>query len=191
MSEPICVGFVGENGAGKSTAMRLIRSAIFPHSFKELRFSSILAEGLKTFGITESRENLQVMAQLLDSGFGKGTLSRALVARAKNMTEEILFLDGVRWLTDEEAVRSFKQNLIIYVTAPQEVRFKRLLERKEKSGEDTMTWEQFLKEDSALNEQFTSDIGSRANFTISNPLEDSSIQTVIEAVRMRLGHPVC
>lgn len=184
---PLCIGFVGENGAGKSTALRMIREALPQFSAKELRFSATLSATLKIWGIEENRANLQLLAQVMDNAYGKGSLSRALCAQARGMNEDLLFLDGVRWPTDEVAVRSFPSNLIIYVTAPQDVRFKRLTGRKEKAGEGSMSWEQFLKEDAALNEQFTKDIGSRADHVIRDIVSTDTVAPVLALIHKKLS----
>lgn len=183
MHQPICIGFVGENGAGKSTALKLIRAALPELTAKELRFSGTLSATLKLWGIEENRANLQLLAQVMDNAYGKGTLSRALIAQARNMQEQLLFLDGVRWPSDEEAIRSFEKHLIIYVTASPKTRFKRLVGRNEKSGEGNMTWEQFEREDRAPNELYIRDIGSRAEVIIEHSVNGLSIVPALVAIK--------
>lgn len=185
--EPLCIGIVGENGAGKTTAIKLITAALTGHTNKQLRFSSLLTSTLQLWGLEVNRENLQLAAQAMDNTFGKGTLSRAVISQAKSMTEKVLFLDGVRWPTDEQAVRTFKRSMIIYVTASPEVRFQRLINRNEKAGEGMMSREQFEKEEAAPNEQFINDIGSRADFVIRDFVNDVTVAPVIAEIIMRLS----
>lgn len=185
--EPLCIGIVGENGAGKTTAVKLITAALNGNTCKQLRFSALLSSTLQLWRKEINRENLQLVAQAMDNTFGKGTLSHAVIDEAKNMKEDVLFLDGVRWPTDEEAIRTFKRSIIIYVTASPEVRFQRLINRNEKAGEGMMSREQFEKEEGAPNEQFINDIGSRADFVIRDFVNDVTVAPVIAEIIMRLS----
>ncbi len=103
----------------------------------------------------------------MDNAFGAGALSQTMRARIKNATAEIVFVDGVRWETDRELIKSL-HGILIYITAPHKTRFERLKKRNQKVGEATMTWEQFLKEDNAPNEIIVPQIGATADFLIQN-----------------------
>ena len=104
----------------------------------------------------------------MDENFGKGTLTNAIYERIKNDKKNIVIYDGIRWQTDVEMIRSFHKNILIYITANPKVRYERLKERKEKIGEENLTFEQFMKEEKAYTEIFISRIGKTADFKIEN-----------------------
>lgn len=102
-----------------------------------------------------------------EDAFGEGALSRAVRNRFFKSSADIVVVDGVRWLSDEELIRSIPSNLLLYVTADFETRYGRAKRRK-REGEELKTRKQFLKEDEAKNEIFTPQIGSRADWKIEN-----------------------
>ncbi len=165
----LLIGLVGENGAGKTSALDKLKSFFRANTYSvaEYRFSDILVETLALWGIEKSRANLQCLAQVMDSAFGAGTLSRSMRTKIKNAHAQIIFVDGVRWETDRELIKSL-DGILIYITAPREIRFERLKNRNQKIGEGAMAWEQFLKEDSAPNEILVPHIGATADFIIHN-----------------------
>lgn len=180
----ICIGIVGENGAGKSTVAQGVMARLELRS-QIIRFSDILLETLELWGISPTRQNLQILPQIMAQAYGLGSLTKAVAKRIQNCNKEVIIVEGVRWLVDEKLIYSFDPNLMVYVTAPREKRYKRLIGRKEKKGEEFMTWEQFLKEDSAPNEVYIPSIGSRAKFKIVNDGSGEKLeQSISELVRI-------
>jgi dephospho-CoA kinase len=163
----LVIGLVGEKGGGKETVTRFLgECAGVP--IAHLRFSDILGETLAIWGLPFTRENTQKLPVAMNQFYGEGTLTRAMEARIRKRPEELVVLDGVRWLTDEQLLRSFPHALIVYVTAPIQTRFERTRARKEKAGESNTTWELFVEQEHAHNEIFISDIGSRADVKLVN-----------------------
>ena len=162
------IGLVGENGAGKSSIAKQIRLSLDRIGTSTiLRFSQILVETLDLWGIEATRVNLQLLARQMEV-FGKGSLSRAVEKRVATSDEDVIILDGIRWWSDFDLVRGFPCNFVVYVTASQEIRYQRLISRAEKAGERVMTYDQFLAEDAAPNEALIGEIGSVADYTITN-----------------------
>ena len=162
------IGFVGQNGAGKDTFTTFFRAAAAPLSVSRVRFSDVLYDTLRIWGIMPTRSNLQNMAIIMDRQYGKGTVTRATEARIKRQNADIIVVEGVRWKQDVPMIRSFKNSILVYITAKPDVRFERLRKRGSKTAEEKLTWEQFDREEKALTELEIPEIGNLADFKIDN-----------------------
>lgn len=164
----LVIGVVGEKRSGKETFVKLLQEIAQDKKIKHSRFSDILFETLSFWNIPSTRQNLQKLAVIMDQGYGAGTLTRAVEQRIARERADIIILDGVRWQTDIEMVRRFPNNLLVYITAEPIVRYERTKTIKEKAGEDSTTFEQFIAEEQAPNETQIPIIGNGANFKIAN-----------------------
>jgi dephospho-CoA kinase len=162
------VGVVGENGAGKDTFTTFLTAAAAPLTVSKHRFSDVLYGTLNSWGIETTRANLQNMAIIMDRQFGKGSLTRAAQARIRSDKSDIAVIEGVRWKTDVPMIRSFKNSLLVYVTAKPKVRFERMRFRGEKAGENSVSFKQFELEEKAATELQIPEIGSKADYKIEN-----------------------
>jgi hypothetical protein len=133
------------------------------------------------------RTSLQLIARVMKSerGFKDGALSRAIHSRLLKSPTDIVQVDGVRWLSDEALIRSIPGAILVYTTADFEVRAARAKTRR-KEGEDKKTIEELRNEETAENEIYITQIGSRADWKILNnydtlePLE-RDVRTFYEA----------
>lgn len=166
-------GLVGEKGSGKETFGNLLMETAKTKKIARIRFSDILNYTLKLWDLPNTRENLQHLAVIMDNAYGIGTLSHALSKQIRETKADIVIMDGVRWKSDVKLIRSFPDNILVYITADLDIRYHRLKLRKEKKDE-AKTYEQFMKEEKAQNELLIPQIGSKADFRIENngSLED-------------------
>lgn len=163
----LVVGLVGEKGSGKETFGNFLMEAAKGKKVVRIRFSDILNETLMLWTIPLTRENLQHLAVVMDTGFGTGTLTDSISHKIRHMDADIIILDGIRWETDYMLVKYFPKSLLVYITAAPKLRFQRLKIRKEKKDE-AQTFAQFMKEEKAKNELLIPKIGLKADFKIEN-----------------------
>ncbi len=173
----IIIGLVAKPGAGKGTFPKLLREACaknmyFP-SIGGPRFSDALRETLNYYEILPSRENLQELAKWLDAR-KPGAVTLGMQKKLETDKNEIKIADGVRWHYDEEMIRRLPNGLMVYIKTDPKIRYERIKARNEKSGDAEKTIEKFIEEDDAQTERFIDDIGSLADFAITNDgsLED-------------------
>ncbi|MBI4991794.1 MAG: AAA family ATPase [Candidatus Harrisonbacteria bacterium] len=163
------IGLTGEKGGGKGTFAEILKE--FLPGLEHIRFSDVLLGIAAELGIPKgevSREQLQKLAPALEEIFGKGCITRGVKSRIQKSGDNTIVLDGIRWHSDLEMLRSLPNSTLVYITANPKVRFKRTKKRKEKSGEDKATLEKFLKEEQAETEKYIPEIGAQANYKIEN-----------------------
>ena len=160
------IGLVGEKGSGKDTFAKYL-TEISDKKIAHIRFSDLLKQTLKLWDIEPSRANLQKLAQLLED-FGSGTVAHGLEKQIESTEADIIILDGIRWKPDVELLRKFPDHKLVYITADPKLRFERLKNRGEKTGESEMSYDQFLEEEKAPNELLIPEIGANADIKIEN-----------------------
>ncbi len=168
------VGLVGEKGSGKETFSVFLEQIATGKTIYHIRFSDILKQTLLLWDLPITRENLQLLAIIMDQGFGQGSLTHAISEQIVGSDADIIILDGIRWESDVKLLESFPHHMLIYITADLEKRYNRLLLRGEKSEEMTSTLDQFIREEQAENELLIPKIGKSAAVKIENngTLED-------------------
>ncbi|MCL5019538.1 MAG: hypothetical protein M1426_03535 [Patescibacteria group bacterium] len=173
----IVVGLVGEKGSGKETFGNILKGICPQKNIDHIHLSDILVETLDLWNVPKTRSNLQILAQHMEK-FGKGTLSNAVKKRVEGSRAEIVIIDGIRWESDLEMLKSFPKSLLVYITADLNLRYQRTKLRGEKAFEETTSFEQFLKEEKAKNEVLIPKIGKNADFKVINNgnLEDLKVQ---------------
>lgn len=164
----IVLGLCGENGSGKETFVQLLAKIVSDKTIDHIKSSDFLKETLDLWDIPSTRSNLQNLAIIMDNQYGKGSVSKAIYKKMLDSAADIVIFDGVRWDTDVEAIRRFTDSHLIFITADPQLRYERLKQRKEKVGEDTTSYLQFLTEEKAKTEVFISQLSSSADFKIEN-----------------------
>ena len=148
------IGLVGEAGSGKGTFVKIMQeiTALTPTiTLGHIKFSGILMETAERWNLPINRETLQKIPQAMREKFGANVLSRAIEHEALTLNKKMIILDGIRWETDVKMLQTLPNNILIYLTAEEKIRFERLKKRGERSGETTMTFEQFREERRAIN----------------------------------------
>lgn len=164
----LIIGLVGEKGSGKGTFAECIEECALPKTAVRVGSSQILGSTLALWDIPKNRANLQDLAIIMDTHFGKGTLTHAVEVRLRETPADIVIYDGIRWQSDVDMVRTFPNNLLVYITAPSDTRYARTKERKEKLGEATATFEQFMKEEEKETETMIPLLGASADISLIN-----------------------
>lgn len=164
----LVIGLVGEKGSGKQTFVNYFRQIAYDLAIRQVRFSDILGQTLILWDIPNTRENLQKLSIAMKDTFGQEALSHAAEFNIENETSDIIILDGARRESEIEIVRKQTPNLVVYVTADQNLRYERLKNRSEKVGETGLSREQFMQEEMVETETFIPKLGAKADIKIEN-----------------------
>lgn len=171
---PFVIGVMGEIGAGKEEFFKLLQEIAPPRKIVRYSTSLILRETLEKWGIPVTRDNLQALAISMDETFGVGTLTRAMKKDIVTEKASIVIYDSIRWLSDFLFIRENFEHAIVYITADQKLRWERSVKRKEKEGEEKVTFKEFQEREKAVTESTISKLIPHARYRISNngSLED-------------------
>jgi dephospho-CoA kinase len=159
---------VGEIGSGKGTFAELLTAYFEGKTVELLDFSQIMKETLDLWFLERTRENYRKLTNLMEHNFGRGTLSHALNKKVENSPAEIVLVTGARRTVEIDTLKKLSNCSVIYVTAEPKIRFERTRARKEKIGEHSTTFEQFISEHQEDTEKEIPEIGQNADITIEN-----------------------
>ncbi|MBI4035951.1 AAA family ATPase [Candidatus Daviesbacteria bacterium] len=175
------IGLVGEKGSGKQTFVNFLKQIAPNLNIRQVRFSDILAQTLLIWDIPITRPNLQKLSLVMNEAFGQGSLANAAKFSIEGDTADITIFDGIRREAELKLVKSMKNSTIIYITAQQDLRYKRLKARSEKVGETGLTFEQFLTEENSKAEGNIVNLGKKADIKIENNGSLEEFKKKIEA----------
>ncbi len=178
------IGLVGEKGSGKQTFVNFLKEIAPVLNIRQVRFSDILAQTLILWDIPLTRPNLQNLAIVMNKTFGKEALANAAKFSIEGDSADVIILDGVRREAEFKLVKGMKNNLVIYITAQQDLRYQRLKTRSEKVGEVGLTFEQFLKEESSKAESEIPKLSKIADLKLENNGTKDEFKTKIEKLNL-------
>lgn len=177
----LIIGLIGEKSAGKGTVAKYL---IDKYGAKHYGTSRILRRTIEDLHLPVTRDNLVKLALVLKEGFWHSIVIDALIKDMEQNGSDIIIADGIRMHGDvkpfiEKYGDQFK---LIYVTADMKLRYERAKQRKEKVGEDTMSFEEFIAEEARLTEVSIHEIGAKADYKINNDGEPEELIAQVEAV---------
>jgi dephospho-CoA kinase len=167
----IAIVFVGEKLAGKEVAARYLTKH---HNFKGLRFSKIVVDLLDRLHLPITRVNEMNLMGGLRERFGGGVLAQVIKQEIEQNKLKRIVIDGARHPAELEILKKLPGFLLVYLTAPLEIRYRRALARGEKVGESKFSLDYFKREEKFPTEVFIKQMGRKAKVKLINagPLAD-------------------
>ncbi|MBW2989571.1 AAA family ATPase [Candidatus Woesearchaeota archaeon] len=137
------IGLTGTMGSGKGEVVKYLKTKGFEHYV----YSDILRDIAKQRGIEATRENLQKLGtKIKKESKNKGILSKKLLEKVRS---DNVVVDGIRSKEEILELKKSKEAYIIAVTAPQRLRFRRLIKRNREG--DPKTFSEFKRLDNREN----------------------------------------
>ena len=167
----------GRSGAGKGTLCSYLCEKVDGLIWKP---SLLTGKVLDEFDIPNTRENLSNMMQVLRSEFTEDIYIHAARAYIEKHPNTPLFFDGIRKIHFIKKLQEIEKCTIIYVDAALQIRYERLSNRWEKLTESSMTFEQFLSDESLESEAENEMIRNMADRVIENTSTKEDLYESIE-----------
>ena len=182
--EKIILGFVGEIASGKGTICDYL---IKNHGSGYYRFSTIIRDVMKRLHIAESRDNLQLLSNILRKDFGEDLFAKVLTEDVKADKSQIICVDGIRRPADIIYLQELPNFHLVYVTAEEQTRFERITNRTENSDDTGKTFADFQKEAQNETELLIKDVAKEAKFIIENNGTTEELYQKIESILAELN----
>jgi dephospho-CoA kinase len=172
------IALSGKMGSGKTAASDFLHEK---YGAKQMRFSQILMDVLSRLHVPASRENLQKLGHALRSSVGENVVVDAFKADLEAEDAEIIVVDGVRYPNEVDLVRSFPEGILLFLDAPQKVRYERCVKRGEK-GEASISFKEFAESEKKPTERHLDEIKKLADFVVENEGPLSELRKRIEEI---------
>lgn len=172
----IIIGLVGEKLSGKGTAAEYFQKDFGGSIHK---FSTSMRDCVKRLHLPVSRENLITFSEITRKAFGEDLYAKVIAGDSRDDTSDFVIVDGIRREADITELRKLDNFHLVYVTAPAEMRYKRMQTRGENVGETDMSWEDFMEEEHAPTEVAIPILGAEAEHRIDN---DGTVEEFHEAL---------
>jgi dephospho-CoA kinase len=95
-------------------------------------------------------------------------LAQVIAAEIKSAKQRRVVLDGMRHPAEFEVLKKLPGFLLVYLTAPLELRYRRARSRGEKAGERNFTLQEFKREEALPTEAFIRSLGRKAKVKLTN-----------------------
>ncbi|MFX1259252.1 MAG: AAA family ATPase [Promethearchaeota archaeon] len=118
------IGFCGLPGSGKSTAINSISDL-----GTIITMGDVIRNEAKIRGFKPTGENLGKIAKGLRNKDGEEIIAKKCVELIKTFKSDIIFVDGVRSITEINVFRKFWNFPLIAIDIDEKTRFKRLYDR--------------------------------------------------------------
>ena len=149
---PLLLGITGAFASGKSTAAVFFVSK----GFARIELSSFLAQEIRQRSQEKiTRKHLQDEGNKMRAKYGAGILAKKALEQIEQQKQERVVIDGIRNMSEVEALCSNPNFLLLAVVSDRAVRFNRLQEHPRREALDLQTFAKLDYRDLGIGEKDT------------------------------------
>jgi len=167
-NEKIVIGVVGLPGAGKSTALEVLKNI-----GKIVIMGDVVREEALKRNLPITGETLGKISRELREKYGPGIIAEKCIEYINKIDDNIIFIDGIRSMTEVRIFRKYWEFPIIAILCPDDLRYKRLLDRKRE--DDSISIGEIKLRDKRELEFGLKEVIDHSNYFINN---NSDIETL-------------
>ncbi len=134
------IGFCGLPGSGKSTAINAVKDL-----GKVINMGDVVRIEAKIRNLEPTDEILGKIAKDLREKEGEGIIAQKCVELIKNLGVDIIFIDGIRSVTEVDIFRKYWKFPLIEIVAKDKLRYKRIAQRKR--SDDSKDFTEIIERD--------------------------------------------
>jgi dephospho-CoA kinase len=135
----VIIGLTSFIGAGKTT----VGDYLVKKGFVFYSLSDVIREEIRSRGLEITRDRLTEVGNELRKKFGSSVLADRIIEKISKEPSENYVIDSIRNPAEIEALKKRKDFKLLFVDAPIETRFKRIVERQREK--DPQTFDDFKK----------------------------------------------
>ncbi len=170
MNDKILIAIIGEKAGGKDVVGKYLSEK---YSAEVIASGDIFRNILEILEIDKTRENISNVAVAIRNVFGENIAQEVTLKKFQRSPATICVNNGLRKPEEFEQAKQLGFHFW-YVTAPLEIRFERMKQRKQNFDDQTQTFELFKQQETYINEKDIIELGSKSETRIDNTgsLED-------------------
>lgn len=178
------IGLTGEQASGKGTVADYL---VKKYKAKKFRMSKVWDDILERLYVPNERKNQVGLGMSIRGFFGEDILARVILEDMLRSKEKIALLDGMRFKSELKIFKKVKGFKLVYVTAPAEMRFEKIIHRGEKAGEKNLTFRQFKKAEATFpTEVEIPSLGRASDYRIDNVGTKKDLYAKVDEVMKEL-----
>ncbi|MFX1492937.1 MAG: AAA family ATPase [Promethearchaeota archaeon] len=155
------IGFCGLPGSGKSVAINAIKGL-----GKVINMGDVVRIEAKIRNLEPTDEVLGKIAKDLREKEGDGIIAQKCVELIKKLEAEIIFIDGIRSITEVDIFRKHWKFPLIEIAAKDKLRYKRIAQRER--SDDSKVFTEIIERDTREIGFGIIDVLKKANYKITN-----------------------
>lgn len=173
------IGFCGLPGSGKSTALIAIEDL-----GTIITMGDVIRKEAINKNIEPNNENLGKIAKELRERGGDAIVAEKSVEMIKNQTNNVVFVDGIRSLSEIEVFCKYWKFPVIAIETSDDLRYKRIKTRAR--SDDSKTLIEIMKRDKRELGFGLKEVINKANYKIMNDSSEEELKKITREIVLEI-----
>ncbi len=173
------IGFCGLPGSGKSSALIAVEDLGII-----ITMGDVIRKEAINKNIEPNNENLGKIAKKLRERGGDAIVAEKSVEMIKNQTNKVVFVDGIRSLSEIEVFRKYWKFPVIAIETSEELRYERI--KKRARSDDSITLIEIMKRDKRELGFGIKEVINKADYKIMNDSSEEELKKITREIVLEI-----